>query len=314
MSGDSRKVSTIRARLSLSGWIYVLLTMVLGLAAVNSNNNVLFLLTSLLLSLLFLSGLTALYNVSGLSIKANSSKVPTAQRQNLIQISIKNNKRLASIVLDVGLEDHTQVIPVLNSKASSEVFLPWTPWHRGKVSLPYVKVTSSFPFGFVVRGGYYDARAVIVVSPAPDNDLMEQVFAKNEKQSETLNTGQGLGEWKGIRQYRPGESMSSIVWRRLDWQKPAMGADNSQWPAHSFAHEASKALVLDWDDPVYQHLDTEKRLSLFRTLLDEMVLSNTSWKLNLPAVEISGSGKLNLEQALWSLALVEPLPVHNSEL
>lgn len=286
----------------------MLLNLVLGLAAVNSNNNVLFLLTSLLLSLLFLSGLTALYNVSGLNISARSNKIPTAQRPNLIEISVKNNKRLTSVVLDVSLEDQSQIIPVLRPRTSIDVFLHWTPERRGKVPLPYIKMTSSFPFGFVVRGGYFDTGAVIVVAPAPDENLVDQVFAKNENQSEIVSTGQGHGEWKGIRQYRPGEGMSNIVWRRLDWQKPGMSADSSQWPAHSFAPETSRSLFLDWDDQAYQHLGIEKRLSLFRAVLDEMVMSNTSWELRLPKVRAAGVGKLNFEQALWALALIEPFP------
>lgn len=306
--GNSKEPKNIQTRLSFSGWVYVLLSLLVGLAAVNSNNNVLFLITSLLLGLLFLSGLTALYNISGLSVRASGKGVFTALKPGLVMISVDNKKRFSSLVLDVSLGDNTTLISVIPPKKQKDVFLTWTPPHRGTPLLPQVKLTSSFPFGFVRRGGFFDSGTRLIAAPEPAGHIPQPPTARDEEQMLPGGPEQGRGEWKGIRQYRPGEGKASIVWRRIDWQKPAMGSGSGQWPAHSFARERSRSLVLDWDDPLYAGLDTEKRLSLIRSALDKVMLENNIWELKLPGKNISGKGRVNYEPALLALALIKPLP------
>jgi hypothetical protein len=306
--GDKARTKKLRARLSFSGWIYVLLCLVIGLAAVNSNNNVLFLITSLLLSLLFLSGVSALYNVSGITVRAISRNVLTRGRPGVVMFRLENRKRFSSLVLDVSLGSDLVLIPVIPPGRHKDVFLTWVPPHRGKPLLPPVSLTSSFPFGFVRRGGFFDTNVRPVVSPGPAGRIPELLSAVDEEKKLISTTGQGRGEWNGIRHYRPGEGKASIVWRRVDWHYPSTGVDISQWPAHSFSHELSRSLVLDWDDPLYAYLAIEQRLSMFRSILDKAVRDNESWELRLPRAAVSGMGKVNYEQALQALALVEPLP------
>ena len=306
--GNSLKSTKIRTRLSFSGLIYVLFTLMVGLAAVNSNNNILFLITSLLLSLLFLSGLTALYNLSGIRVRVYSGNVLTSNATGTVMVSVENSKRFSSLVLDVSLGNDSTLIPVIPPGKHKEVFLTWIPPHRGMPKLPRIRLTSSYPFGFVRRGSLFDAGARLVVSPGPAGPVLNTMPSSKGIKSLPGNIDQGRGEWNGIRQYRPGEGKASIVWKRIDWQKPGMDADYGQWPAHSFAQDNSGALILDWDDPLYVHLGTEKRLSFLRSALDEAVREKETWKLKLPHKNISGNGRMNYEQALQALALVKPLP------
>ncbi|WP_291323374.1 hypothetical protein [Desulfonatronospira sp.] len=305
--GDKRKIIRIRSRLSFSGWIYVLLCLLVGLAAVNSNNNVLFLITSLLLSLLFLSGLVALYNVSGLRVQAVGRDILTSNEPGTIMLRIRNQKRFSALVLQVGLEDQRVLLPVIGPGRHKDIFISWTPPFRGQPPLPPVRLTSSFPFGFVLRGGLFDPGKGPVVAPGALGASAQNLMAREQPCSHILRT-QGSGEWQGIRRYRPGESRAAIVWRRLDWSMPAMGMDISRWPAHSFAFEHAASLVMDWEDPAYAHLDTEKRLSLFRSILDRALQEYSPWELRLPGRHISGNPGADPYFALHALALVEPLP------
>lgn len=306
--GDKLSANKLRARLSFSGWVYVLLSLVIGLAAVNSNNNVLFLITSLLLSLLFLSGVAALYNVSGIHIRTVDGDVLTRGRPGVVMLRLENRKRFSSLVLDVSLGRDRVLVPVIPPGRHKDIFLSWIPPHRGKPRLPAVMLTSSFPFGFVRRGGFFDIGARPVAAPAPGGDVPDLLFSRDEDQKILSGPGQGRGEWTGIRPYLPGEGKASIVWRRVDWNQPAMGGSNGQWPAHSFTRELAKSLVLDFDDPLYAHLDVEPRLSLLRSILDKAVRNNEAWEMKLPGTNISGRGKINYQRAIRALALVEPLP------
>ncbi len=306
--GETAKPEKIRARLSFSGWIYVLLCLLVGLAAVNSNNNVLFLITSLLLSLLFLSGLAAIYNISGIRVLAWGQSVLTRGQSGPVVVRVENSKRLSSLVINVRLGDGFVSIPVIPPGSHREVFLVWVPPRRGRPYLPRISVSSSFPFGFVRRGGLFDAQARILVSPDPYGVIADHASMGKEEDAFSHSSGRGRGEWTGIRPYRPGEGKANIVWRRLDWQKREMGGAGGQWPAHSFARQNSKPVVLDWDDPAFAHLDVEKRLSAIRLILDRAALGNAAWELKVPNRVVSGMGKVSYESALMALALVEPLP------
>lgn len=294
--------------MSVSGWVYVLLCLVIGLAAVNSNNNVLFLITSLLLSLLFLSGLTALYNISKIQVRARSRNVLTADAPGTVMLGIENRKRFSTLLVEISLGTDSILIPVIPGRKEKNVYLTWVPSHRGKPALPRVELTSSFPFGFVRRGAFIDTSTRMIVAPRPAGNIDNFIFSGNQQPDFAGGTGQDRGDWKGIRRHRPGEGKASVVWRRLDWHKLAMGGDRGQWPAHSFTSETAYSLILDWDDSAYAHLDTEKRLSVLRSLLDKIIRDNQSWELRIPGKTVTGNAGINYERALEALALVEPLP------
>lgn len=232
----------------------------------------------------------------------------TVESPGAVMLSIENRKRFSSLLLDVSLGVDSVLVPVIPGRKQKNIFLIWIPSHRGKPVLSRVKLTSSFPFGFVRRGAFIDTRARMLVAPDPAGNIDEFLFSGNEQPAFMVGTGQGRGDWKGIRRHRPGESKASVVWRRLDWHKLAMGGDSAQWPAHSFASENAYSLVLDWDDPAFARLDTEKRLSVLRGLLDKIILDNQAWELRLPETTVSGNAKMNYGRALEALALVEPLP------
>ncbi len=223
-------------------------------------------------------------------------------------LDIENRKRFPSLLLDVSLGVDSSLIPVIPGRKKKNIYLTWVPSHRGKPALSRVKLTSSFPFGFVRRGALIDTGSSMVVAPGPAGNVDSFLFSGSEQPAFVDGTGQGRGEWKGITRHRPGEGKASIVWRRLDWHKLAMGGDSGQWPAHSFTSETANSLVLDWDDPVYSGLDTEKRLSVLRSLLDKIIRDNQPWELRLPGRTVAGNAGINYRRALEALALVEPLP------
>ncbi|MFP4455764.1 MAG: hypothetical protein ACLFN6_08025 [Desulfonatronovibrio sp.] len=223
-------------------------------------------------------------------------------------LSIENRKRFSSLLLEVSLGVDSSLIPVIPGRNKKNVYLTWVPPHRGKPVLSRVKLTSSFPFGFVRRGTFIDTGTRVLAAPGPAENIDDFLFSGNEQPAFISGTGQGRGDWKGIRRHRPGEGKASVVWRRLDWNKLAMGGDSGQWPAHSFTSETDYSLVLDWDDPAYVHLDTEKKLSVFRSLLDRIIRDNKSWELRLPGRTVTGNAGVNYDRALEALALVEPLP------
>ena len=62
-----------RVKITAAGYVYVLITIILGVGAVNTGNNLLYLMSSLLLALMVLSGMSSLGNLFSLSVSRSAS-------------------------------------------------------------------------------------------------------------------------------------------------------------------------------------------------------------------------------------------------
>jgi len=78
-----------RVKISLPGIVFILLTLILGGAAVNTGNNLLYLITSLMLALMGLSGMVSLVNLLGLSLDISPPQEVYAGQRALFSLSVK---------------------------------------------------------------------------------------------------------------------------------------------------------------------------------------------------------------------------------
>ncbi len=64
-----RRVEEREVKLSRAGKLFIVFTLAIGFAAVNTGNNMLFLLVSMMLALMILSGFAALLNLQYLDVR-----------------------------------------------------------------------------------------------------------------------------------------------------------------------------------------------------------------------------------------------------
>lgn len=150
--GSPLQTKNRRLELSVGGRWFLLFTLVLGIVAVRSGNNVIYLLESLLLSSLLFSGVLSELNLSRVRL-SRELRQAVAGEAAPDQWCLENLGHLPLYCLEVGewrgQEFHSlQFLLVLPGKAKirlrSRQILP----SRGRHSWDGLAVATSFPFGF----------------------------------------------------------------------------------------------------------------------------------------------------------------------
>ncbi|MHB8248979.1 MAG: hypothetical protein ACYDCX_08870 [Acidithiobacillus sp.] len=294
-------------RLSRPGKVFVGLTLALGFAAVNSGNNVLFLLVSMMLALMVLSGMAALLNLKGVQVRIVPQQILEAQRPGTLLVTVDNHRPWPLLMLELRLTTGQALLPYLPAHGQARLALPWRPPLRGHPPLPLLRVGSAFPFAFVWRGQDLDLTGtgpwVAPAASASGTKLQEE-----GRVEETVGQPGGSGDFLGVRDRLPGEGLSAVLWRRVDWALRVQG--EQRLPARERERGGEHLIILDWAAPALAGMEPERRLQALRRGLDDAVALGQAWQLRMPGGRATGVGRVAYEAALLLLAQQTPLPVY----
>ncbi|MGK9451510.1 hypothetical protein ACSSZE_09680 [Acidithiobacillus caldus] len=296
-------------RLSRAGKVFVVFTVAVGFAAVNTGNNILFLLVSLMLAIMILSGLAALLNLWRIDVHVPPGQLLNAGEAALLQIELRNDRPWGAWLLELQLGPARVSWPYLGARTTVSISLPWTAAERGQPPLPDLLLGSSFPFAFVWRGRY---RAIPSahwpwVAPAPSRwDVTLPTQDVDGVQLDHGAGGQGDLLWLRPREER--EPLQRVLWRRCVWRDPEMGLA-VYLPVVVRERDADEEVwVLDWNATALAAWNTEERLRALRAGLDRAVAEGRAWSLRLPGFSVDGRAGQGQLRALEALARQRPLP------
>ena len=211
-----------KTRLTLTGWMLIIVALGIGSAAYNTASNILFLTLSLLLSSLVLSGILSLINFRKLRWHL---KVPThlqAGEVGLAEIELKNNKRIfptMSICFRVGTselakESSLYLPSALSAGASTRLDWTFTPQRRGSCQIFFRGVASKFPFGFLNKSFGEAQERRVLVWPARTVYHFSPQPAGRRYLTGVARRASGLGsDLLNIRSYVPGDPPRLIHWK-----------------------------------------------------------------------------------------------------
>jgi uncharacterized protein (DUF58 family) len=205
----------IHLRLTRAGALFVVFTLTAGVVAVNSGNNLLFILVAALLSLLSLSGILAYLNIRGLDVSMRAPEEVFAGRPATVRLDLTRRRGLLPSFLltcegDRGGEVITELLPGETLSLKVRTTFP----RRGRHPLEEMILTSEFPFGLVRRGGTFTPGTTCVVYPEPHPvpwEFVEEAEREGEDRASPL-AGVG-GDFRGQRDYVPGDSLSRVQWK-----------------------------------------------------------------------------------------------------
>jgi uncharacterized protein (DUF58 family) len=205
----------IRLKLTRAGMLFILFTLAAGVVAVNSGNNLLFILVAALLSLLTLSGILAYMNIRGIDLSLRIPGEIFAGYPATVVLDLTNRKRrLSSYLLTCeGDEGGDVLLELLPGQTAG---LPFRARFssRGRQSVGERLLTSEFPFGLVRRGGTFVPPTTCLVYPRPRPvpwSFVEEAEREGEDRS-FPRAGVG-GDYRGLRDYIPGDSLSRVQWK-----------------------------------------------------------------------------------------------------
>jgi uncharacterized protein (DUF58 family) len=212
----------IRQRVTRGGLLFTLAILVIGVAAVVSANNLLFLVVAAMLSMLLVSGFICRLSLAGLELDILLPDQITARRKVAARVAVRNLKRaMPSFSISLAGEGDSVFssplyFPVIAGGATIEETVEVCFGRRGPHRENSFRFSTGFPFGFLERGIRVRLPREALVYPSIDPQPgFEELLAGIAGEVEAYYRGRGNDFYR----IRPYEAMESA--RYVDWKATA---------------------------------------------------------------------------------------------
>ena len=214
-----------RLRFTGEGKLLVVLSLGIGTAAVNSGNNLLYLVFGLLLSLIMVSGVLSELNLRWIRVERVEPPHLHAGSPGLVAVRILNGKkRLSSLSVEIselfgadweeaGTRQKKGFVMLLRAGAQTTTFIKLTAGHRGVMTSAGLRVATRFPFGFFEKSRFFPMpHRYVVYPPTAEGAESAPSLAEVGTEQQTGRAGQGE-EFYALRDHRPGDDARDIAWK-----------------------------------------------------------------------------------------------------
>jgi uncharacterized protein (DUF58 family) len=201
------------------GWWCASAALGLGLAALNTGNNLVYLLCSLLLALILVSGILSEHTLWGLRVRPMLPGEAYAGTPALVGALVANRKRRSpslSLTLEVpAAGGGVRFLHLPRLEAGEERLVTWTTTFpaRGRHRLAGVRLATRFPFGLFTKSETVALDAELLVYPAV-GPVSGRRFRDAGDTGPVPRRRRGRGDdLYDLRPYRPGDDPRLIHWR-----------------------------------------------------------------------------------------------------
>jgi len=218
-----KRSQPIRFHLTRAGWLFLGISVMVGLAAVRSQAALLWVLFGGMMGAIHASAILARRMLAGVMIKR---EVPARawQRQTVhLGYFLRNrHRRGSSLALQIqelapeGIDSAAGYCLHLPPKVGFRAGARFAARRRGRISLKDMQIATSFPFGFVKATRSIRQESSLVIWPARGHlktNLLRSGAVEVSSAAPSGATG-GQDEFFGLREYRPGDNPRWIHWRR----------------------------------------------------------------------------------------------------
>jgi uncharacterized protein (DUF58 family) len=228
------------------GWIYLAAITIVVFAAINTANNLLYMVLSALLAVLTLSGFLSRLNFRLLQLDVRTPTHCFAGEPFAVAVQVENEKRMfPSFSLNVTPERDSAFsfadfyVPLVPAQGQMVQAGRGMLSRRGLYSMGKVKVHSRYPFGFFSKGRDYEVNAQCICYPRilPPEQISFSVLDIHG-QHQRFERGLGFDLYT-IRDYVRSDSARHVHWKA--------SAKTSTLKTREYAAEDSRRMVLVFD-------------------------------------------------------------------
>jgi uncharacterized protein (DUF58 family) len=213
----SRRAVPEGIRITTVGLWYVLLTVLVAIAATNTGNNALYMVLALMFSVLILSGIVSRENVRGLEAALDPVGEVFANRPFAVGFTLRSRALVFPrwfLLFTLSRSAQPLLVPYLPRRGKSVGQLEMMVGTRGFHRFPFVHISSLFPFGFFRKGVRYRVDFEVLVFP-------ELFPAGASRPQETEQIGDDSSRRSGwghdlhsLRRFRRGDDPRAIHWKQ----------------------------------------------------------------------------------------------------
>jgi uncharacterized protein (DUF58 family) len=198
---------------------FLLVTLGVMGAAVNTGNNLLYLVLACLLGTLLVSNLLAEWNLRGLTVHRKLPAELFARRPALGMVVVDNHRKMGTAWTLRIIQRSSTGEPLAEGRLlkvapgdRAEVFLKWSFPRRGMTPVGRLRVESSFPFGLILRWQMLDVPASLLVYPFPLHGSLDGQASGRGQEIPDPHGRSRSGDLLGLRPYVPGDPIRDVHW------------------------------------------------------------------------------------------------------
>ncbi|HXE74103.1 MAG TPA: DUF58 domain-containing protein [Candidatus Xenobia bacterium] len=248
----------INYKFTREGGVYLSAIFIIALAALNTGNNLLYIVVSALISGILVSGTVSRMVLTGIELSLELPEHIFAQRPVLASLTLNNRKlTLPSFSLLVSSPEskngRKKQAPPPRRVLDQPVYFPYIPrnkWltqqvelvfpRRGRYAQDTFSVSSKFPFGFLQKTRKLEAaNEVVVYPPVQPTEEFYEILPLISGELESYFRGRGHDLYT-IRDFQPGDPA-----RHLDWKASAKA---QALKVREFAREDERRVELIFDN------------------------------------------------------------------
>lgn len=290
---------------------FLLFTLAIGIAAINTGNNLFYLSFAMMLSLILTSGVAAEYCLRRLEFHRHLPDHLLVNEPALVTLVVKNRKSwLPSLSLTIfdfgdGHELHRGLeISQLLPGESRLVSYPLVAARRGRLQLEGLCVRTEFPFGLFKKQTFYPLEEAVIVCPeitTLDESLFGGLFTVGSERS-VHRRGHGTDLYN-LRLYQAGDDSRKIHW-------PTTARTSQLTVRETEAEDQRRAVVyVPIVAPASHDALFEQAVSLAASIIQHLTQHGYLLQLIVGTFRSSFShGDLHLLELLQILALCERRP------
>lgn len=298
-------------QITREGGGFIFLLFGVGVGAINTGNNLLYLVLAMCCSFIVVSGVLSEQTLKGISVQASLPKTVYPEDSYPLHFKISNSKKtIPSYSLYVEFPpdpvgryriDHAAYTYQLSSQSSVDKSLMFVGLERGPVQLKTVHLKTSFPFGFFIKIKTLPISVETLIFPVIKNVALPSPTEYSEEGEGTI--GLAGDDLYSIREYQPGDPMASVHWKSSAKTGTLRVKEFSKGGLHSYT------LFLNIIDPktnIRVGPETlENRVTETASLAYHLIRRGDEVSLKTPKMQIpSGNTESHLEHMLKYLARV----------
>jgi uncharacterized protein (DUF58 family) len=292
-------------RLTRVGTAFVIFTIVIGFAAINTGNNSLYIGLAFMLGALLLSGIASQRGLRQLRVEFDSVGDAWAGKAAAGRLRVTNRSRIwnvRDVIITSSELAAPQFIPVIQRRTEIKADTSFLFARRGIVQLKTIDLYTRYPFGFFLKKRRVRINGEIVVFPKLlEGHESRDRFRPIEGEFHSVSRPGAGTEIHSFREYVRGDSLRQVYWKK--------SASHGRWIIKQTELEAGRAvhIVVDPFKPRGASADDfETMISEAATFLHDALERDLEVILSMPRVSLRGKTPHQARAMFRALALVEP--------